>query len=398
MSEIKTKKVKLDKLKPHPKNPKMHQVQRIDESIGEFGMVEPIVVDEENTIISGHGRLKALKARGEEDTEVIVKEGLTEEQKEKYLVLGNKLVEAGGWSEEALMEYEQEVLAEVGFTSQELDAIYNFSSDEDGFNPEDDEEPEPETEKGDIYQLGEHRLMCGDSTSKEDVEKLMDGKKADMVFTDPPYNMDYEGKQGKILGDNQPEEEFIQFSIEFIARMREASRAGAAFYVCSGYDSYIPFVYAMQANGLKFANPIIWVKNMLGLGQNDYRHKHEMAIKVKNKGKSNTGEPILYGWKEGEHYFRDTRAEADVWNIKKKATSSMVHPTQKPVKLIRRAIRNSTKRGELILDLFGGSGSTLVAADKDDRSAYLMELDPKYCDVIKARYENLTGEAAKKVN
>jgi DNA modification methylase len=172
--------------------------------------------------------------------------------------------------------------------------------------------------------------------------------------------------------------------------MKEALRPGGTFYICSGYGSYIPFVYAMEMAGLEFANPIVWVKNSLGMGMNDYRHKHEMLIKAKKGIKK--GQPILYGWNEGKHYFKEVREEADVWEIKRRATNILVHPTQKPLELVGRAIRNSSKRDEIVLDLFGGSGSTLISAEKEGRKCYMMEIDNKYVSVILDRWMNLTGK------
>lgn len=259
---------------------------------------------------------------------------------------------------------------------------------------------EPKSKRGDIYQLGDHRLMCGDSTDKDDVEKLMAGEKADMVFSDPPYNMNYVSHtKGGIMNDNMEEEQFITFCENFIARFKESLKTGGTFYICSGYQSYMPFVYALKQNGLNYAGPIIWVKNMLGMGMNDYRHQHEMIIKVKKikEPKRKKAQPILYGWNGGKHYFIDTREEGDVWNVSKVGGASMLHPTQKPIALINRAIKNSSKHGEIILDLFGGSGATLIAAEKTGRIAYLCELDPKYVDTIIKRWEILTGQKAEKL-
>jgi len=210
--------------------------------------------------------------------------------------------------------------------------------------------------------------------------------------------MNIKGKQGKILNDDMTEEKFIQFAIDFTARMKENSKSGAPFYICSGYGSYMPFVFALKTNGLEFQNPIIWVKNQIGMGMNDYRHKHEMMIKVKNvPPKKKKAEPILYGWNQGKHYFKDVHDEADVWEIKKRATNTMVHPTQKPIEMIARAMTNSSKRDDIILDQFGGSGSTIIAAEKEGRTAYVMELDPKYVQVMIERWEVYTKGKAKKL-
>ena len=243
-----------------------------------------------------------------------------------------------------------------------------------------------------------HRLLAGDSTKKEDVERLMAGQKADMVFTDPPYNVNYksrgENKQG-IMNDHMAEEKFITFSESFIARMKESVKEGGVFYICSGYSSFSAFLYALRVNGFEFSTPIIWVKNVASMGWGDYRRKHEMVITTKRP--KTKAEPILYGWNAGRHYFIESRFEADVWMIKRRAGNTMVHPTQKPIELIARAIRNSSKRDEVVLDLFGGSGSTLISSEKEGRRAYLMELDPKYCDIIIKRWEKFSGKKAQKV-
>ncbi len=218
-----------------------------------------------------------------------------------------------------------------------------------------------------------------------------------MIFSDPPFNMNFVSHtKGAILNDNMSEDQFIEFCEAFMARFKENIRIGGVFYICSGYQSYMPFVYALKTQGLHFAAPIIWVKNSLGMGANDYRHKYEMIIKVKKEkeSKKKNAIPILYGWNNGKHYFIDTREEADVWNVDRRATNNLHHPTQKPLALINKAIRNSSKRGEVIMDLFGGSGATLIAAYKTGRKAYICELDPKYVDIIIKRYEKLTGDKA----
>jgi len=251
----------------------------------------------------------------------------------------------------------------------------------------------PESKVGDVYILGDHRIMCGDSTKQEDVIKLMNDNLADMIFTDPPFNMDYKSQtKGGILNDHLPEEIFVQFALDFIERMKESIKHGGAFYICSGYNSYIPFVYALKQNGLEVQDTIVWVKNMLGLGMNDYRHKHEIILKAKKNKKK--GQPIIYGWNGGKHYFAETHSEADVWEVSKRATNTMVHPTQKPLELISRAIRNSSKRDQVVLDLFIGGGSTLMSCEKEGRKCYGMELDAKYVDICIKRWEKFTGKKA----
>lgn len=224
--------------------------------------------------------------------------------------------------------------------------------------------------------------------------------KADLVFSDPPYNVNYEGTtHGTILNDHMEEDSFVAFAEAFIARMKESTKPGAPYYICSGFSSFPTFLWALRANDFKFSTPIIWVKNQSSFGFMDYKHKHEMIIKTSAPKKSpkKKAEPILYGWNEGKHYFPESKFESDVWEIKRVASALMQHPTQKPIALINRAIRNSSKHNNVILDLFGGSGATLVAAIKTGRRAYLCELDPKYADVIVKRWELLTGLKAEKI-
>lgn len=250
------------------------------------------------------------------------------------------------------------------------------------------------TKKGDLFLLDEHRLMCGDACNDQQVARLMNGNVADAVFTDPPYNVNYKGtKSDGIMGDKQTTEEFVNFSLRFFERIKEALKSGGVYYVCSGYSSYPTFLYAIHATGLTFSCPIIWVKNSSALGWGDYRHKHEMVLKGKVPGRrTRKAQPIMYGWNKGAHYFKDTRYEADVWEAKKRASQSMLHPTQKPVALSRRALKNSTKEKEIVLDPFAGSGSTLIGAVQTSRTCYSMELDPKYCDIIIKRYAHFVDK------
>jgi len=254
---------------------------------------------------------------------------------------------------------------------------------------------EPKSKKGDIYILGNHRLMCGDSTNKDDVRKLMNGNQCDMIFTDPPYNVNYGDKAAMldkyqkghrntnhILNDNMGDSEFREFLLASYSRMFESCKEGAPIYVChaetEGENSRGAFVEA----GFKLAQCIIWVKNSLVLGRQDYHWRHE---------------PILYGWKEGAaHYFIDDRTQDTVWEFKKPKKNAL-HPTMKPLELCAKAIYNSSRSGDIILDLFGGSGSTLIASEQLDRICYMMELDEKYVDVIIDRWEKFTGRKAVKV-
>lgn len=403
--EWKTSRKKVKDLKALEKNPRKitkAAIEKMKERIKKRGFHDVVKLDTDDVVLSGNVRTEALVALGIDEVNVLIpNRKLTKEERDAVVLESNR--HDGEWDMSMLPEFGEEVLLDVGFETVEVDAM--LKDDEDEEDPFDADEAvkavkKPKAKKGDVYKLGEHRLVCGDSTSTEDVERLMGGVKADLVFMDPPYNMNYVSHaKGTILNDNMDEESFVAFCVAFISRMKESTKTGGVFYICSGYQSYMPFLYALKANGLDNAVPIIWVKNTMGVGMIDYRHKHEMVIKAKKapEPKRKKAQPILYGWNGGKHYFMDTHEEADVWTISKVATNGMVHPTQKPIALINRAIKNSSKRGGIVLDLFGGSGATLIAAEKTGRKALLMELDPKYVDTIIKRWEALTGQRAEKV-
>jgi len=392
---------KVSELKHFEKNPRKitpAAMNKLKDRIQKRGFHDVVKIDTENTVLSGNMRTEALIQLGIKEVNVLVPDRkLTEKEREAVVLESNR--NDGEWDDTVLPLFDTEVMLEVGFDSVEVDGLKETDEDEeDKFDTEKAAEQikKPITKRGDIYQLGDSRLACGDSTSERDVEKLMNGELADMIFCDPPYNMNIEGKQGKILNDNMGDERFADFSVDFMSVMKKSSKVGAPFYICSGYTSYTAFVYAIRAVGLEYSGPIIWVKNSLGMGMNDYRHSHEMVLKAVNK-KKKKAQPILYGWNGGKHYFAGGHDEADVWQISRHATNTMVHPTQKPLALINRAIKNSSKRGGLVLDLFGGSGATLIGAYKTGRRAYICELDPKYCDVMILRWEALTHESAVKI-
>lgn len=345
----KAEKRKVAALKHFDKNPRQITpagMAKLKDRIQKRGFHDVVKIDTNDVVLSGNMRTEALLQLGIKEVNVLVpSRELTQKEREAIVLESNR--NDGTWDDTMLPQFDTEVLLDVGFDSVEVDGLKETDEDEeDKFDVDKavDAIKKPNTKRGEIYQLGESRLMCGDSTSPEDVKTLMGGEVADMVFTDPPYNMNIEGKQGKILNDDMSEDAFIEFSTAFMARMKEASKAGAPFYICSGYGSYVPFLFAMKQNGLEFANPIVWVKNSLGLGMNDYRHQHEMVLKANNK-KKRKAQPILYGWNAGKHYFKDAHDEGDVWQINRHATNNMVHPTQKPLALINRAIKNSSKRG-----------------------------------------------------
>lgn len=387
--------VKIEKLKEAEYNPRKdltpqdEEYQKIKKSITEFGYIDPIIINSDMTVIGGHQRLKVLRELGNTEIECVIVD--LDKVKEKALNLAlNKI--SGDWDNKKL----EELLAELketdidtditGFSFDEIDDILKnlTESKEDDFDVEEvlNEIEEPVVKHGDIWILGKHRLMCGDSTKKEDVLQLMNNKEADMVLTDPPYNIDYEGKTEdalKIKNDNMSETEFYNFLIDAFRNMFDYLKCGGSVYIFHADTEGLNFRNAFSTVGFKLAQCLIWVKDNFTLGRQDYQWKHE---------------PILYGWKEGvSHYFVDDRTQSTVLEFDKPLKNAE-HPTIKPVELLVRLIKNSSKENQIILDLFGGSGSTLIASEQIKRSCYMMELDPKYCDVIIKRWETLTGQKA----
>ena len=370
-------KLNINEVIPYPDNPRKNDnaVDAVAESIKQCGYCSPIVIDEDNVILAGHTRLKALKKLKWEEVECVRKTGLTEEQKKKYRVLDNKTNELAEWDFD-LLEEEIDGLDfdgfDFGFDMSAFEEPQEIVEDE---PPEVDEDSEPITQLGDIWQLGEHRLMCGDSTDKETVELLMDGKKADMVFTDPPYGVDYDG----INNDSRSGlEDLLTSAFE---NYKENCIDGASVY-CFHSDKCADIFHKVFRSFCHFSSMIIWEKQSLVLSQGDYQSIHE---------------PCLYGWFDnGTHRFFGDRKQTSVWQFDRKSIEG--HTTPKPIGFICKALENSSKKNENVLDLFGGSGSTLIACEQLNRTCYMMELDPKYCDVIIKRWETFTGKKAVKIN
>lgn len=347
----------------------------------------PIVIDRDNVIVAGHTRLKAARKIGLEKVPCIIADDLTPEQIKAYRLADNKTADLAEWDFSALeielAELESDFdMSAFGFDISDFEDIHEITEDE---APEVDEENEPSCKTGDIWNLGKHRLMCGDSTNVSDVEKLMNGDKADLLLTDPPYNVAYEGgtkEKLKIENDDMSDEEFQEFLISAFENSNIVMKDGASFYIWHSDSEGFNFRSACKNTGWKIRQCLIWVKNSIVLGRQDYQWKHE---------------PCLYGWKDGAaHYFVDDRTQSTVWEFNK-PLRNMEHPTMKPVDLIARAINNSSRSDNIVLDIFGGSGTTLIACEQLNRKCYMMELDPKYCDVIIKRWENLTGEKAVKI-
>lgn len=419
---------RIEDLIPYEKNPRRNDkaVKYVAESIKQFGFKVPIVIDKDNVIVAGHTRYKASKKLGLKTVPCLVADDLTEQQIKAYRLADNKVAEKAEWDFELL---DQELADLFDFNMMSL----GFEDDEEEDEPEvfeDGFEPEipktPKAKPGDIYQLGNHRLMCGDSTKDEDVRQLMNGKLADLVVTDPPYNVDYGSKaeainkygynfsDRHIENDYMPQEQFIAFLDNAFRNLSESLKPGGAFYIWHASITIYEFETALRLNNLKSRQQLIWNKNAIVLGRQDYQWKHE---------------PCLYGWKEGAaHYFVDDRKQTTVIEDKgieinklskdemkqllkqifsdktsttiineDKPHNSVEHPTMKPLKLLERHVKNSSKPNELVLDLFGGSGSTMMTCEQLNRTCYMMEFDPKYVDVIIQRWENFTDKKAVKL-
>lgn len=396
MEELKIVYLSPGELTPYPANAKKHpaeQVQHIANSIREFGFRQPIVVDADNVVVIGHGRLMAAKALGLDSVPVVRADDLTDEQIRALRLADNKTNE----SEWDFAELEAELaelsmdfdMKEFGFDDVQNTETDNTEVEEDDYDP--DEPVEPKAKLGDIYQLGQHRLMCGDSTDINAVERLMDGKKARMVFTDPPWNVNYGAEENHpswkprtILNDFMGTEDFKQFMNSAFHCMNAVSEPGCMTYVVMSAQEWGNMMLTLASNDYHWSSTIIWNKDQLVLSRKDYHTKYE---------------PIWYGWKDGSARLHplDDRKQCDVWDFERPKVS-IEHPTMKPVALVAQAIKNSSNSGDDILDLFGGSGTTLIAAEQLGRRCHMMELDPHYVDVIIARWENLTGEKAVLLN
>ena len=380
---------------PYAKNSRTHseaQVAQIAGSIKEFGFNNPVLVDEDNGIIAGHGRVMAAQKLGLQAVPCIRLAHLSDTQRKAYVIADNRLALNAGWDDQMLTVELQELDSEsfdlslLGFEADELNALLNPIKETEGLTDEDEvpEVPEePKTKPGDIYKLGRHRLMCGDSTSIDAVEKLVDGSLVDILITDPPYNVAYEGSNGlKIKNDNMADDQFRQFLRDAFVSADAVMKPGAVFYIWHADSEGFNFRGACKDTGWTVRQCLIWNKDSLVMGRQDYHWKHE---------------PCLYGWKDGAgHLWATDRKQTTILEFKKPKKND-VHPTMKPVELIEYQLLNNTKGADIVLDLFGGSGSTLIAAEKNGRVARLMELDPKYCDVIVKRWEDFTGQKAELV-
>jgi len=383
----------VDEIRPYEKNPRINDgaVDAVVKSIREFGFRQPIVVDNDGVIIVGHTRWKAAKKMGIEKVPVHVATDLSPEQIKAYRIADNKTNEIADWDYELLpielselqnMDFD---LSLLGFDDSELEALLNGKEADvvtDGMTDPNEVPEAPEeavSKRGEIYQLGNHRLMCGDSTKSEDVTALMNGELADILVTDAPYNVAYEGGTGMtIQNDDMSDGDFRNFLISAFKNAHDIMKPGASFYLFHSDTEGLNFRSACVAAGLKLRQCLVWKKNSLVLGRQDYKWIHE---------------PILYGWKDGaaHNWFSDF-SQTTVLEFARPKKSEL-HPTMKPVEMLIYLMKNSSKKGDLVADFFGGSGSTLMAAEQTGRKAFLMELDEKYCDVIRKRWaEFVHGE------
>jgi DNA modification methylase len=406
MAGMKIETTPIDKLVPYVNNARTHSPEQVDQiaaSIKEFGFNNPVLIDKKNGIIAGHGRVQAARKLELKEVPTVRLEHLTETQKKAFIIADNKIAMNAGWDDE-LLALELKDLDDVmfdlnltGFDGKELDEL--IQPEPVAGLTDEDEVPEapvdPVTKPGELWILGNHRLLCGDSTKAEDVERLMDGQKADMVFTDPPYGVSYEGghnkkKRGQIIADSLEGDDLTGLFSGALSSSLPSTKDGAAFYIWYASGKSVETYAALANLPLTLRAVIQWYKVKSGLGafMSQYIPNCEPCMYLHKSGKS----PSWYG----------PTTEKTVWEQKKEQRNDF-HPTQKPVELPERAISNSSKSGDEILDLFGGSGSTLIACEKTNRDCRMMELDSKYCDVIIERWQNFTGkevvnEAGQKYN
>ena len=416
MEKLKIEYVDINSIHPYENNAKQHpraQIDQIKLSIAKFGMDDPIGIWND-TIVEGHGRLIACQELGYTEVPIIRLDHLTDEERKAYTLAHNKLTMNSDFDidilNEELMSFDTIDMSEFGF-----DVDLNIEETEIIEDEVPDIPTEAKSKLGDIYQLGNHRLMCGDSTNEDDVAKLMNGEQADLLFTDPPYNVDVSNSQGmKIKNDNMDNESFKNFLGKAFHCASQSLKPGGSFYVWHADSETVNFRTQCEENELMVKQCLIWVKNGFNFGRQDYKWQHE---------------PCLYGWKEGAgHYFIEEynhptviEDEIDLDNMKKEEMKKMLeelltiqtpttvihenkplkndlHPTMKPVKMCADLIKNSSRKDEIVLDLFGGSGSTLITCEQLNRTCYMMEYDPIYTDVIIERWENFTGQKAVKIN
>ena len=391
MNTQKLEQVPIDKLVPYSRNARTHskeQIAQLRASLQEFGFVSPAVIDADYNILVGHGRITAAREEGYETVPCVFSENLTEAQKRAYILADNQLALNAGWDEEMLsvelsdLQDQSFDLSLLGFDTGELDKLLGTGNEKDIADDDFDLTAALEkasfVEPGDIWTVGRHRVMCGDATSPEDVEKLMNGKKANLVLTDPPYGVSFKASDGlTIQNDSLKGEEFYKFLLAAFKNMADHLEKGGAAYCFHADTEGLTFRKAFIDAGFHLAGVCIWVKNSLVLGRSDYQWQHE---------------PVLYGFlQNGKHPWYSDRKQTTIWNYDKPKRNKD-HPTSKPLDLLGYPIQNSSQENSVVIDTFGGSGSTLMACEQLNRVCYMMELDPKYASVILRRYVEDTGD------
>lgn len=381
--------VPLSKLVPYQNNARIHspeQINKLRSSLREFGFINPVIIDRNYGIIAGHGRAIAAREEGITEVPCVFADHLTEAQKKAYIIADNRMALDAGWDEELLrveieaLQADAFDLALTGFDEKELSKLFDDGNEaeEDGFDVDAELEKPTITHPGDVWTLGRHRLVCGDSTMPETYEMLMGDRKANLVVTDPPYNVNYEGTAGKIKNDNMASEKFFDFLFDAFSCMEKVMADDASIYVFHADTEGLNFRKAFDAAGFYLSGCCIWKKPSLVLGRSPYQWQHE---------------PCLFGWKKkGKHQWYSDRKQTTIWEFKK-TKKNTDHPTMKPIPLLAYAITNSSMSNTLVLDPFGGSGSTLIACEQTDRECCAIELDEKFCDVIVKRYIELVGTA-----
>ena len=381
--------VPIEKLVPYVNNARTHspeQINKLRSSLREFGFINPVIIDRDYGVIAGHGRILAAKEEKISEVPCVFADHLTEAQKKAYIIADNRMAMDAGWDEELLrveieaLQAEAFDLSLTGFDEKELADLFGDDAEvqEDDFDVDAELEKPVITKQGDVWTLGRHRLVCGDSTKAETYDVLMQGQKANLVVTDPPYNVNYEGTAGKIKNDNMASEKFYEFLFDAFSNMANVMADDASIYVFHADTEGLNFRRAFSDAGFYLSGCCIWMKPSLVLGRSPYQWRHE---------------PCLYGWKKnGKHQWYADRKQTTIWEFDK-TKKNTDHPTMKPIPLLAYPIRNSSMSNTLILDPFSGSGSTLIACEQTDRSCFTIELDEKYCDVIVKRYIEQIGSS-----
>lgn len=379
--------VPIGKLVPYQNNARTHspaQINKLRSSLREFGFINPIIIDRDYGVIAGHGRILAAKEEGITEVPCVFADHLTEAQKKAYIIADNRMAMDAGWDEELLRVEIEALQAEnfdpllTGFDEKELSKLFDdgLDAEEDDFDVEAELQKPTFSKPGDVWTLGRHRLVCGDSTNAETYEALLGDTRANLIITDPPYNVNYEGSAGKIKNDNMASEKFYQFLLDAFFCMEKVLADDGSIYVFHADTEGLNFRRAFADAGFYLSGCCIWKKQSLVLGRSPYQWQHE---------------PVLYGWKKkGKHQWYTGRKESTIWEFDKPKKNGD-HPTMKPIPLLAYPIMNSSMSNAVVLDPFGGSGSTLIACEQTDRICRTIELDEKFCDVIVRRFIEQVG-------